>query len=245
MRRLPAVAARLRGRAARSRRRGRDRLLPRSDARRGRRTVRAVPRRGVDRHRGGPPADRRGPARVGGTRDDRRVRDRRRRAGAAQLPRRGRARRAGLRAPRVRRHARDLDADLAPRPRRLRAPGLPDRQAAAPRGDLRVPQRTRARGPVAQRVPRVQVARERVRDGRARDPLPGADHACRLRRAVPELRPRLLRLLRPDGDPERAGAHPRAARRRRDAARTRPPAAHVQRQRAGIPRGVDAPGGGR
>ena len=56
--------------------------------------------------------------------------------------------------------------------------------------------------PDPQRLRRVQAARQRLRDGRARHALPRAGHARRLRRALPRLRPRLLRLLRPAGDAE-------------------------------------------
>ena len=46
-------------------------------------------------------------------------------------------------------------------------------------------------------LPRVQAAGRRVRDGRAGHAVPRPGHPERLRRAVPDLRPRLLRLLRP------------------------------------------------
>ena len=46
--------------------------------------------------------------------------------------------------PGVHLDARDLDADLRPRARRLRAAGLPDQQAPAARGDQRLPQRAPA-----------------------------------------------------------------------------------------------------
>ena len=55
-----------------------------------------------------------------------------------------------------------------------------------------------------QRLRRVQAAGQRLRDGRPRHALPRPGHPRRLRRALPELRPRLLRLLRADGDAERA-----------------------------------------
>ena len=48
----------------------------------------------------------------------------------------------------------------------------------------------------------VQAPRQRVRHGRARDSLPRPGHPGRLWRAVPELRPRLLRLLRAPGQPQ-------------------------------------------
>ena len=55
----------------------------------------------------------------------------------------------------------------------------------------------------AQRLRRVQAARHCLRAG-ARHPLPRAGHACRLRRDLPGVQPRLLWLLRPDGDAEHA-----------------------------------------
>ena len=64
LRRLPAHRARLRGRAARARRRGRDRVLPRGVARDGRGPVRRLARRGVDhdgRRRRADPAGPRAP----------------------------------------------------------------------------------------------------------------------------------------------------------------------------------------
>ena len=83
-----------------------------------------------------------------------------------------------------------------PRPGRLRAAGLPARQAPAARGHHRLPARPPARDQRPQRVHRVQARGQRLRDGRARDALPRPGHPRRLRRAVPELPPRLLRLLR-------------------------------------------------
>ena len=75
----------------------------------------------------------------------------------------------------------------------------------------------RPRDPVAQRLHRVQAARQRVRDGRPRHAVPGPGDPRRLRRALPVLRPRLLRLLRADGDAEHRRRWPAgcaAARRR-------------------------------
>ena len=109
MRRLPALAARLRGRAARGRRRRRHRLLPRGDAARPSRPVRRVARRGLDHdaarrraHPGGPPE-------VEDADHDRRLRHRRRDPGAAQLRRRQRVRLDRLRVAGVHLDARDLD----------------------------------------------------------------------------------------------------------------------------------------
>ena len=135
--------------------------------------------------------------------------------------------------PGVHLDARDLDADRRPRPGRLRAARLPDRQAPAARGDHRVPARPPARRSRLQRLHRVQAARQRLRHGRARHALPRAGHARRLRRALPGVQPRLLRLLRADGDAEHAVARPRWLQ-RLGADRPRPRARlpHVQRRRA-------------
>ena len=65
-----------------------------------------------------------------------------------ELRRRRRLHLGRLRHARVHLDARDLDADLGARPRRLRAARLPDRQAPAARGDHRVPARAPAEHPV-------------------------------------------------------------------------------------------------
>jgi sulfhydrogenase subunit delta len=49
---------------------------------------------------------------------------------------------------------------------------------------------------------RVQAARDRLRDGRARNAMSRSGHARRLRRDLPGLQPRMLRLLRPEGNAE-------------------------------------------
>ena len=108
-----------------------------------------------------------------------------------------------LRHARVHLDARHLDADLRPRPGRLRAARLPDRQAPAARGDQRLPQRAQAGD--RRRTASASSASARgnvcvmVAHG---TPCLGPGDPRRLRRAVPVLRPRLLRLLRPDGDAE-------------------------------------------
>ena len=90
VRRLPAHAARLRGRAARARRRGRDRLLPRGDdAPTVDGPVRPLARRGLDHDRRTTPSASSEVRRVvEDAGHDRRLRDRRRHPGAAQLRRR-------------------------------------------------------------------------------------------------------------------------------------------------------------
>ena len=87
----------------------------------------------------------------------------------------------------------------SPRGRRLRAARVPDRQTAAARAAVRAAGRPQAAHPRAQRLRGVQAARHSVRHGGARHALPRPGDAGRLRRDLPGLRPRLLRLLRADG----------------------------------------------
>ena len=212
LRRLPALAARLRGRAARARRRGRDRLLPGGQQRRRcaapttSRWSRARSRRPTTASGSGACAARRAassrsaPARPpAGSRR------------CATSPTSTSSSRSSTRTPRVHLDARDLDADLRARRRRLRAARLPDRQAPAARGDRRPAGR-----PAARRSPRTSVCTECKRRGTVcvmvahGTPCLGPGHARRLRRDLPELQPRLLRLLRPDGDAERRRADARS-----------------------------------
>ena len=219
VRRLPALAARLRGRAA-ARWPSEIEIAYFLEARRATvaRALRPLARRGLDHHRRRRRAHPDGPRAVAPAGDDRRVRDRRRHPGAAQLRRRrrlpvGRVRhaRSTSRRSRPRRRSRDhvhVDFELQGCPLNKRqlleviSAFLNERRPAIA---------------VAQRVRRVQAPRQRVRDGRPRHAVPRAGHPRRLRRALPRLRPRLLRLLRADGDAERrlAGRLARAARRRR------------------------------
>ena len=182
VRRLPAQPARLRGRAARARRRGRHRLLPGGDARR-----RCAGPYDLSLVEGS----------ITTPHDAERIREVRRASRSAwsrsaPAPPPAASRRCATSAtsrsssrvvyatPGVHRHARHLDADRRARAGRLRAARLPDRQAPAPRGD-RARSCTAARPNVAraQRLRRVQAARQRVRDGRARHALPRAGHARR------------------------------------------------------------------
>ena len=80
-------------------------------------------------------------------------------------------------------------------------------------------------------------ARHRLRHRRARDAVPRPGDARRLRRALPGVQPRLLRLLRPDGDAEHRGADPAAARARARGARRRACLPDLQRERRAVPRG--------
>ena len=75
----------------------------------------------------------------------------------------------------------------------------------------RVPARSAARHPLDERLHGVQAARDRLRHGRARDAVPRPGHARGLRRPLPVLQPRLLRLLRPEGDAEHRLADAAAA----------------------------------
>ena len=61
-------------------------------------------------------------------------------------------------------------------------------------------------------------------------PCPGAGHACRLRRALPVVQPRLLRLLRPDGDAQHRGDDREARGAGHERARGRPGLPHLQRR---------------
>ncbi len=202
VRRLPAHAARLRGRAARVAGESRSPTSWRRPAATVDGPLRPLAGRGLDHHRARRRADPAGPQRVEGAGHHRRLRHRRRHPGAAELratstssPDSCTPRPSTSRRWRPRRRS-------PPTSGRLRAARLPDRQAPAARGAHGVPARPAARASRPQRVHRVQAARQRLRDGRPRDAVPRAGHARRLRRALPGLRPRLLRLLRPDGDAE-------------------------------------------
>ena len=234
MRRVPAVPARLRGRAARGRRRGRHRVLPRGDQRDLTGPVRRLARRGLDHQRARRRANPPGAETVEDADHDRRLRDRRRDPGAEELRRRQRVRLDRLRLARVHLDARHLDCDRRPRAGRLRAARLPDRQAPAARGGDRLParpppERTRLLG-----LHGVQAARDDVRHGRPRDAVPRAGHPGRLRRDLPGVRARLLRVLRADGDAEHGVALEAAARARHERPGARPGLPYLQRERAGI-----------
>ena len=212
VRRLPAHPARLRGRAARARGRGRDRLFPRGLERDRRRAVRPLAGRRLDHdaaRRGAHPEVRRASSCW---------------SPSAPAPPRAASRRCGtsrtcaeflsigLCHARVHRDAGDLDADRGARRRRLRAPRLPDQQAPAARGDQRLPAGRRPnsadhsvciecklRGNVC-----VMVAHG--------TPCLGPVTQAGCGATLPGLRPRLLRLLRPEGDTEHRVAGAPAAR---------------------------------
>ena len=167
------------------------------------------------------------------------LRHHRRDPGAAQLRRRRRDAADRLRHARVHRHAGDVDRHLRSRPGRLRAARLSAQSPSASGGGERVPEPPDARDLRPQRLPRVQAARQRLRDGDG-DALPGPGHARRLRRDLPRLRPRLLRLLRPDGGAQHRVAGPGVRGRRKDAPGSPARVPHLQRQRPRLPRGEPA-----
>ena len=75
-----------------------------------------------------------------------------------------------LRNPRVHLDAGSADTTSGGR---LRAAGLPDQQTPAPGGNRRLPRRAARKHAHLQHLHRVQAARQHLRDGRPRDPLPG------------------------------------------------------------------------
>ncbi len=210
VRRLPADAARLRGRAPADRRRGRDRVLPRGHARHRARALRPLARRGL----GDDAARRRAhPARCGASRA--------RWSRSARAPPRAASRRCAT--------SRTSTTSCRSSTRR---PSYVSTLATSTPISAHVPVDFELQGcPIdkrqllevlsaflngreprisaAERVRRVQAPRQRVRDGRPRHALPRARHARRLRRDLPVLRPRLLRLLRAQGDAQHglAGAN--------------------------------------
>ena len=96
----------------------------------------------------------------------------------------------GLRPPRVRVVARDVDADLGPCAGRLRAQRLPDRSSPAARGHHGLAGRAAPGHPRPHGVPAVQGPGHGVCPRGPRDAVPRAGDPGRLRRAVPVGRPR-------------------------------------------------------
>ena len=151
----------------------------------------------------------------------------------------GRLRLRRLRHAGVHLDARDLDADLRARPGRLRAARLPDQQAPAARGD-RPPSCTDG----GRSISSTSVCFECKRRGNVcvmvahGTPCLGPVTHAGLRRALPLLRPRLLRLLRADGDAEHrladaAAAGARARRRRASSASSARSTSRRSRSRRG------------
>ena len=91
--------------------------------------------------------------------------------------------------------------------------GCPINKHAAARGRRRVHRRPAAERREPQRLRRVQARRRPLRDGRPRHALPRAGDGSRLRRPLPALRARLLRLLRAVRAAEHGGARRPLARR--------------------------------
>ncbi len=173
LRRLPADAARLRGRAARDRRtHSRSRTSPR------RRSAEVAGPYDISLVEGSvtTPHD---AERILEIREQSRLlvtigacATAGRHPGAAQLRRREGVDPARLREPRVHLHARDVDTDRGPRRGRPRAARLPDLEGAARRDGARAPQRSRAEPPHHERLLRMQGTRHAVRHGRPRDAVP-------------------------------------------------------------------------
>ena len=89
----------------------------------------------------------------------------------------------------------------------FRAARLPHQQAPVDRADRRHAGRPQAEHPDLQRLPGMQAPRQRVRRRGARSRLPGTGHASRMRRPLSQLQPRMLRLLRPHGEPQHRFPH--------------------------------------
>ena len=219
LRRLPAQPPRRGGRAARARRPHRDRALRGGFQRDGRPAVRRVARRGLHHDAGGRGTDQASPRRLGPLVS----------IGACATSGGIQALRnfadvedflaAVYATPGVHLDARDVDAHRRPRQRRSRAARLPDRQAPAPRADHGDAAGRRPTSPThsvcveckSRGTPCVMVAQGH------RLSRPG--HARRLRRALPGLRARVLRVLRAQGDAEHrprsapGGSAPRRRRR--------------------------------
>ena len=204
LRRLPALAARLRGRAARARRRGRDRELP----------------RGVERD------GRRGPydlSLVEGSittpHDAERIQQVRRAVEARS------SRSAPARPPAASRRCATSPTSTSSSSAVYASPeyistlatstpiaahvpvdfelrGCPIDKRQLLEVITRLPARAQAGHPDDSVCIECKRARHRLRDGRARHTVPRPGHPRGLRRALPGLQPRLLRLLRPDGDAE-------------------------------------------
>ena len=244
LRRLPAQPARPRGRAADARRADRDRLLPRGlagDASRAPTTSRS------SRARSRPPAD------AERIQEVRRVSRRLVTIGACATA-------GGIQALR---NFADVDEFVAAvyatpayistletsTPIAAHVPvdfelhGCPIDKHQLLEVIARLPRRAPPGDPRVQRLRGVQAARQRLRDGRPRDALPRPGHARRLRRDLPGPRPRLLRLLRADGDAEHGVAVGLDARPRRRDSGPGPRLPQLQRQRARLPGGrrCDAP----
>ncbi len=177
---------------------------------------------GSDHHAARPRTDPGDPSELGRAHHDRSVRHLRRHPGAPQRGRRQRVHGHRLRPPRVHLDPRHLDPDQRPRRGRLRAPRLPDRPWAAGRDHLGPPGRPAASHSHHQRLRPVQGPREPLHHGRPRDPVPRTRDPRRLQRPVSVVQPRLLRLLRSDGEPEHRGSGRPLRRARPDRRRHRP-----------------------
>ena len=184
-------------------------------------------------------ADPAGAARLPAAGHDRRLRHRRRHPGAAQLRRRRRVHaRSSTPTPSTSRRWRPRRPIAAHVPVDFELRGCPIDRAQL----LEVARRVPAAAPAAdlrrERVHGVQAARQRLRHGRPRHALPGSGHPRRVRRALPVVRPRLLRLLRARRRPRTRSRWPAGCATlgmpERDVT---PGVPHLQRRGAGLRRG--------
>ena len=229
LRRLPAQPAGRRRRAARRCERGGDRLLSGGLPQDAQGALRHRPGGRLHHHAPRRRAHPAGAAAVPHPGHHRGLRHGGRHSGAAQLEGRQRVRALRLRVARLHQHAEDVHADRRARAGGFRTARLSHQQVPAGRTDLR--RRWPGRKP---NIPTYSVCLEckrrgeRLHRGGAGGALPGAGHAGRLRRAVPQLRSRLLRLLRPDGERQRhsrSATNSHALGRERPGDRARPSAA--------------------
>ena len=134
----------------------------------------------------------------------------------------------------------DRSAHRRPCPRRLRAARLPDQQASIARAAERPPERPASQRSRSQRVRGMQAAGHPLRHGRPRHAVSGTGHPGRLRRSLPCLRPRLLRLLRSGGEPQHRFPQPGLDGPRRGRQGPGPGLSRVQRLRRALPAGERA-----
>ena len=210
LRRLPAQPARLRGRAARPRRRRPHRELHRDVARDGRRPLRRLARRGLDHHAGRRRTHPRGARRLAAPDHHRRLRDRRRHPGLRNFAAAGDYRDTVYAHPEYLGRLGTSTPIAAHVPVDYELHGCP-----VDRGQL-LEVMLAVRSPAgARRSPATASAKSARREAPSASSSPAAT-ACLgpvtragLRRPLPVGRPRLLRLLRAGRD----GQHPVARRR--------------------------------
>ena len=160
-------------------------------------SLRSVAGRGVDHYRRRRGADFARPPAQQKTGHDRRLRYSGRNPGAAQFQERSGIRRDRVRDSRIYLDSQYLDARSpthVPVDFELRGCPINKHQLLEVIGAVH--QRSHAGDSGASRMRGMQAARNRMRDGGKEDPVPGTDHARRMRRDLPRLRTRMLRMLR-------------------------------------------------